>query len=244
MDSSTQVAAWLAEVNHELSRTSQEPVTFERVAARAVSVVPGCEYASITLRRRRNRMETVAATGEIARRCDELQYELGEGPCVDAAQIQESFAAEDLILERRWPTWAARAVEAGARSLLGIRLGTDEEAIGAVNLYSTQRRAFDVDAVDLAMIFGAVASDALARAQLVEGLRAALESRHGIGVAQGILMERYDLSLSSAFEVMRRFASEHNIKVRDLVGVVIETRGLPESWPVAPASVLAEPDPV
>jgi AmiR/NasT family two-component response regulator len=62
----------------------------------------------------------------------------------------------------------------------------------------------------------------------VEGLRAALETRHTIGLAQGILMARHTLSVAQAFDYLRRRSQSDNVKLRqiavDLVAEVDATR--------------------
>jgi AmiR/NasT family two-component response regulator len=59
-------------------------------------------------------------------------------------------------------------------------------------------------------------------------LQTAVQSRLLIGVAQGIVMNRYELTLEQSFEVLRRFSSQANIKLRDLAAAVIEHRRLPD----------------
>ena len=62
----------------------------------------------------------------------------------------------------------------------------------------------------------------------VEGLRAALETRHTIGLAQGILMARHTLSVAQAFDYLRRRSQSDNVKLRqiavDLVAELDATR--------------------
>jgi len=69
----------------------------------------------------------------------------------------------------------------------------------------------------------------LSIAHLVSTLEAAVEGRHEIGVAQGVLMARYDLDRNQAFDSLRRYSSHANVKLRDVAGLVIEQGGLPET---------------
>ena len=65
--------------------------------------------------------------------------------------------------------------------------------------------------------------DLAAARREVEGLRAALESRHTIGLAQGILMARHTLTVSQAFDYLRRRSQGDNVKLRKIaVDVVAE----------------------
>ncbi|MFP5252515.1 MAG: GAF and ANTAR domain-containing protein [Actinomycetes bacterium] len=230
MNSSSEVAASFARVSRELLTSPYGDLTFERIAARAVEVIPPCDAASITLRRKRDSTETVAATSELAMRCDQLQYELAEGPCVDAVFDGEAYYIDDVATDHRWPRWGPAAAKEGVGSILSVRMANDEHVLGALNLYCTTPHGYDSDAVDLALVFASHAATAISNARLVDGLQTALQSRHLIGVAQGILMAQYDMGLETAFEVLRRYSSHANVKLRDIALQVVETRSLPEDY--------------
>ena len=51
-------------------------------------------------------------------------------------------------------------------------------------------------------------------------LEHALESRIGIEQAKGIVAERYGLDVEEAFELIRRTARSHRMKLYDLVGAI------------------------
>jgi AmiR/NasT family two-component response regulator len=57
-----------------------------------------------------------------------------------------------------------------------------------------------------------------------------VQSRHVIGVAQGIIMHRYDMTLEASFEVLRRYSSHSNRKLRDVAQLVVEQRMLPADY--------------
>ena len=231
MSESQDLAAFFAEVSEELHGDVSEPLTFEKVIKRAVETIPGCDHASITLRRRRARAETVASTDELATRADDLQYMLEEGPCLDAAFESTDFVIDDLRSEQRWPQWAAATAELGLRAALAIRLHSDSETLGALNLFSDTPNAYDDEARTIAMIFASHAADAMSNARLVSGLRAAMESRHTIGIAQGVLAVRYDISYERAFQVLHRLSNDRNIKLRELAQQILDERGLPSDKP-------------
>ena len=226
MDGELRWAAYFAELSEELSRDAEEPVTFEKVVSRAVEVVPGCDHAGLHLRQRRGRAASMAASDDVAHRADALQVECGDGPCLDAAFEAENFVVHDLRTERRWPRWAPLAADLGLRSSLSVRLTADGTTIGALNFYSDQPGTFDEDQ-DIAMIFASHAAEAMSKAKLVNGLRNALDSRHTIGIAQGVLAVRYGISYERAFEVLHRYSNDHNVKLRDVAEEVLEARGLP-----------------
>lgn len=227
MTDQRQLAARFAEVSSDLlSRSAEEP-TFQTVAQRAVEVVPGCDAASITLLRRRGRATTVASTDPACEGLDEIQYTLGEGPCLDAAFERGTVVVHDVRTDERWPQWAAAADERGLGSAVAVRLHTATETLGALNLFSRTRGGFDAEAVDIAAIFAVHATEAMSKARLVSGLQAAMESRHLIGIAQGILAVRYDISYEAAFEVLHRYSNDTNTKLREVAARVVEERDLP-----------------
>jgi GAF domain-containing protein len=226
MDADIRMAALFAELSEELSSAPDGDLTFQRVVDRALEVVPGCDHCGLHLRKRRGKAESATATDDIAAEADRIQDELQEGPCVDAAFQEENFVVHDLRTETRWPTWAARASALGIRSSMSIRLTANDVTIGALNFYSDQPGTFDGDQ-DIALIFASHAAAAMTNARLVDGLRTALDSRHAIGIAQGVLAVRYDISYERAFQVLHRYSNDHNIKLRDVAEQVLETRSLP-----------------
>ena len=230
MKSSSEVAAYFARLSRDLLTRPEGTLSFQRIAERAVEVIPPCDFASITLRRKRGRPESVGCTSDVAIRCDDLQYALDEGPCLDAIAEDEAYLIDDVAHDPRWPSWGPQAAEAGAGSILSVRLANDQEALGALNLYSAEAHAYDSDSVDLALVFASHAATAISNAELVTGLQTALQSRHLIGVAQGILMSQYDMALETSFEVLRRYSSHANVKLRDVATRVVELRALPEDY--------------
>ncbi len=230
MDNQAQLAAYFALVSRDLLTRSDDQLTFDRIARRAVEVIPACDFVGITLRRRRSRPESVTVTHGAAQQCDDWQYELNEGPCLSAIAEDETYLIDDVANDPRWPRWGPRAAGAGAGSLLSIRLADDEATLGALNLYSRKPHAWDADSVDLALVFASHAATAVSKTKLVSGLQTALQSRHLIGVAQGILMAQYDMGLETAFEVLRRYSSHTNTKLRDVAARVVELRALPEDY--------------
>ena len=147
---------------------------------------------------------------------------------MEAIWDNDWYATHDTSTDSRWPRWGPKVAEHGVGSVLSIQLATEQETLGALNMYAHQVHAFTPDDVDVALIFAAHATNALRAARLVTGLQTAVQSRHLIGVAQGILMNRYELTLEQSFEVMRRFSSQANVKLRDLAAAVIEQRRLPD----------------
>src|SRR6266576_4820698 len=80
---------------------------------------------------------SLCATDEVSQLIEDLQYTLGEGPCVDAYQQDQVVAEPDLAdpVTRRWPTFTPPALQAGARAVFGFPLRVGTVRLGALNLY-------------------------------------------------------------------------------------------------------------
>jgi GAF domain-containing protein len=221
-------ASMFAEIALMLEELPSQEQTMEQVALLAQQTL-ACDYASITLRQGRGRLETVASTHPDVEKADALQYEFEEGPCFDAVQEDGNFLAEDIERDQRWPTWGPKAAQLGLRSLLGLRLQTHRETFGALNLYHRQPRAYDEDDIALAAIFASHASVALAASRNDANLKRAIDTRHVIGQAQGILMERFGLDDVRAFAVLRRLSQDGNIKLRQVAQQIVDEHTSPTS---------------
>ena len=106
------------------------------LAARSVAQGLSC---GITLQRD-GRLRTVANSDDRAARCDEIQYDQGTGPCLDAMRTREIILVDDLVEEERWGEYRTSVLAHGVRSSLSLPLS--DGTTGALNLYATRPRAF------------------------------------------------------------------------------------------------------
>ncbi len=209
------------------------PETGASIAASMVELIPGTSDASLTIRRNQS-YHSLGSTSARAVQLDEAQYELNEGPCVDAVDGVDVTAGSPWLRsggtaqDPRWPQWGPTAARAGIQSVLSVRLLSGTQLTGALNLYGESPGLFsDPDDIDLAVLLGTHAALALSSASLVSDLRTAVSSRHTIGLAQGILMERFRLDQEGAFALLRRLSSTTNTKLRVVAEQIIATRELP-----------------
>lgn len=217
----------LSEVALDLHAQPTSDATLDRVVTTVGLTVP-CDDAGILLVASRQRTTTAAATTEAVRRAHDLQVELDEGPCLDAIDAESGhYLCLDTTAEDRWPRWAPAVADLGYRSVLSVRLGTHERRYGSLNLYSHRVAAFDDADLRALAAFGRVASVAIATAMDLEGLQEAIDGRRSIGIAMGMLVERYGLETEPAFEVLRRYSQHHNVKLRDVARVLVEEGDLP-----------------
>jgi ANTAR domain/GAF domain len=206
----------------------------ERVVNAARAAVPGADLVSVTLSTGEG-FTTPVYTDELALRLDEVQYRLGEGPCVESTRtpgLGLTYSG-DLAAGVEFPAFGPAAAELGARSVMAVGLFPEGEVprYGALNLYAFEAHGLDEFDRDLALILAAHASTALAgtvastTAELEAAqLRQALQSRDVIGQAKGILMERRGISADDAFDVLRRASQSLNIKLATVAQTLVDRR--------------------
>src|SRR3954463_9905422 len=170
-------AAVFARLSAQLLAVRDESATVQTLLERSLTLAPEIEHASVTVPDRRQ-ARTLAATSEVAARCDALQYELREGPCIEALVDNEWYRSGDIAQDPRWPRWGPRAAREGVRSLLAVRLQVGEASMGALNLYSSQPDGFDdSDTLDVIFLYALHAAASLATAKEISGLQSAMHNR-------------------------------------------------------------------
>ncbi|QNI07303.1 GAF and ANTAR domain-containing protein [Mycobacterium kubicae] len=208
------------------------------LAGTAVPSIPGAQYASITVVRRRGQLQTTGDAGAYPTLLHIAQIRHRQGPCVDAARSRSVVHADDLTSDRRWPLYRRDAVEmTPIRSLLAVPLISDQLMLGILNLFADQPGAFSTDAVDIARFYAIQAALAWATARTKEQFRRALGSRDVIGQAKGILMERYDVTADDAFALLKRLSEESKIPVAEVSRRMASKQHGPHT--VAPAHTTA-----
>lgn len=193
----------------------------------AQDAVEGADEVSTTLVRA-NKPFTAASTGPLALTANELQYDRGHGPCIEAGQSGTVLLVQDMRTETRWPDYAAAAVPHGVLSSLSVPLPLQTEIVGALDCYARTPAAFGEDQVRRAVeLAGHVAvavaniftyTEAATRASQME---AAMASRSVIEQAKGIIMAQNHCDPESAFRILSRASQGRNIKLRDIAADLV-----------------------
>jgi GAF domain-containing protein len=215
--------AGVALAGRELSEVLTE---ITRIARRAM---PSVEAASITLIRDEEPF-TAAYDGQMALDADELQYERGYGPCMDAGRAGQMLLVDDMRSDQRWPDYAQHAASHGVLSSLSVPLPFQGATIGALNTYASQPKVFDDNDVELAEEVAAWVAVAVGNAEaaartsddLIQ-LRIVMLSRALIEQAKGILMERHKIKEDEAFTILTHASQRTNTKLRDVAAELVRT---------------------
>jgi GAF domain-containing protein len=225
--------AALSELAGLLMATESFEDLMQRIAELADRTVPAATTCGITLAHD-GHVLTVASADALARLLDEQQYELEQGPCLEALATGQVVDAVDLRDETRWAGYPARALAHGVSAVLSTPLLVDGQAIGALNMYGKQPRGFDADARVTIAGLASLASAAITAAlrhydetTLSDHLRTALSSRSVIDQAMGIIIGMQRCSPSEAFSSLRAVSQNRNIPLRQIATDLVARTGAP-----------------
>jgi GAF domain-containing protein len=192
------------------------------------------DAAGIVLADARGELRAVAASSESAQLIELLQLQSDQGPCLDCVRSGSPVTVTDLTVAAavdRWPVFAAAAVaDSGAfRSVHALPLRLRGEAIGALNLFHHQPGPLPL--VDLSLgqaladvaTIGILSERAVRRGEILnEQLQFALNSRVIIEQAKGVLTQRGNLSMDAAFDRLRSYARNGNLRLSEVARQIVE----------------------
>jgi GAF domain-containing protein len=199
------------------------------VARRAAGVIDQAQSCGVTVRSTPQSRMLGATSSELARRMDEIQYDVDDGPCLRCLRHGRPVVVADIGSDTRWPAFSERGTREGAGASLSVPLTVGERSVGALNLYS--RRAHGLDETDHARArqFADQAAGAIAlalllrdRAERERHLENALTSRSTIDQAIGVIMARGRINAKEAFDILRQRSQHTNVKLRDVAMAVLD----------------------
>ena len=199
-----------------------------RVAQMAVQAIPGAEGAGLTLLEP-DREDVVVKTVEFVRQVDDIQYDLGQGPCISAAEQGIIMRSGSLGEDPRWPRFGPRAGLLGVHSVLSLPLITPGGVIGAMNVYAHARDTFGERAEQMGELFAAPAAVSVFNAQILSQsqrltgrLQEMLSSRPVIDQAVGILRSRSGDTAEEAIHFLRGRSDQQHITLAELAEAIVE----------------------
>ena len=207
----------------------REPkVILERLGEYCTELLP-VHGVGVLLRNPKGGMEVATANTEKGAIVERLEAELGEGPCSDALETGEQIAVPDLEQSvDAYPRFTPRALEAGVRAIHGLPLSVRGEVVGSVDLVATEVLHLGAAELATAQMLADVTVSYLANSRafaeksaLAEQLQHALDSRIIIEQAKGKVSERLGVTITEAFELLRRYARNNGLKLHDVAAATV-----------------------
>jgi GAF domain-containing protein len=167
---------------------------------------------------------TVASSDALANAVDEIQYGLGDGPCLQALRTGLMVCVDELATESRWGAYRELALQAGVRSSLSFTLIIGDRPEGALNVYSTVPGPWPADQVAAAMLASNQAAGVLHAVRGLAGTlvrdpaaAARVRSRHELDIATGMLMAWHGYGHEAARAALAEQAGARGVSVGSLV---------------------------
>ena len=215
-----------------LSRLASNRLPLEdlltQVATYAVRAIPGADGAGLTLLEE-GRSNTIVATAPFVREIDDVQYGMGQGPCISAASEGRTLMSGSLGADSRWPRFGGRVARLGVHSVVSLPLITLDGVVGAMNVYAHAKNSFSSRAAELGELFAAPAAIAVQNAKvlaqtqrLAARLQTALESRGVIDRAVGIMMSRSGGTDQEALERLRAMSQRDHHRLATVAQQIVD----------------------
>jgi hypothetical protein len=173
----------------------------------------------------------VCATSDpVSERVEELQFILGEGPCIDAFTARRPILAADLSDGggRRWPVYAPAARGAGVQAVFAFPLQVGAARLGVMDVFRDRTGPLSGSELQLAFTLVEITVDALLDLQqgTTRGGDAALDvgRRAELFQAQGMVMMQLGVSISEALVRIRAHAYAENRRLDDVASDIVEGR--------------------
>ena len=181
---------------------------------------------------------TLGSSGESARKYDELQFTLGEGPCLDSVAQKSPVLVADLadLDAARWPVYGPAMLANQIRGVFAMPVVVAGEHVGALDLFRNQPGRLEAH-----LMVGAVAAAELAGIPLLDlmndDLRAAVNdpesnawaelhllSRVEVSQATGMLVAQLDIDPADALVRLRAHAYATGRSATDVARDILDRR--------------------
>lgn len=181
---------------------------------------------------------TLGSSGPQARIYDELQFTLGEGPCLESVAVRAPILVLDLAdpKDARWPAYGSAMLTHQIRGVFAIPVLVAGEYVGALDLFCAKPGPLRT-----AQLSGAVAAAELAAIPVLDLMDADLQaavsdpnsnawaelnvlSRVEVSQATGMVMAQLDVDAAEALVRLRAYAFSTNRSVVDVARDVLDRR--------------------
>lgn len=176
---------------------------------------------------------SLCTTDAVSHLIEELQYTLGEGPCVDAYRKDEVVTEPDLAEPetRRWLAFTPPALGAGVRAIFGFPLRVGTVRLGALNLYrdwpsplTAEQHADALVMADLAARWVLEAQAGAPSGALAAALEIGADFHFAVHNAAGMVSVQLGVSVAEALIRLRAFSFRHDLLLADVAQDIIARR--------------------
>lgn len=174
-----------------------------------------------------------AASDPASEQIEELQFVLGEGPCIDAFASRRPVLVPDLTAEaaNRWPAYTPAAHDEGVRAVFAFPLQVGAARLGVLDVFRARAGPLSEDHLRQAFTFTDLAVRTLLDGQdhaiggaAADGLDEAIEHSPELFQAQGMVMVQLGVSLADALVRIRAYTYAENRRLTEVARDIVARR--------------------
>jgi len=176
---------------------------------------------------------SACTTSDVGALIGDLQYTLGEGPCVDAYTLDRPVLEPDLAdpVTARWLAFTEPAVSAGVRAIFGFPIALGAVRLGALSLYRDHPGPLTDDQHGDALVMAEIAAEALLAMQAegdADALAAELEAgsnfQYVVHQAAGMVSAQLEATVAQALVRLRAHAFANQRPLAEIAADVVDRR--------------------
>ena len=171
-----------------------------------------------------------AASDPVIERLEELQFTLGEGPCIDAIESRRPVLIADLSgpAMSRWPAYAPAVREGGVGAVFAFPLQVGAARLGMLDVFRRQPGPLSEAELEIALHLADATVEGLLDRQEEEGRRGDTDglawdvgNRAQLYQAQGMVMIQLGIALDEALVRMRAYAFAEDRRLDDVARDIV-----------------------
>jgi GAF domain-containing protein len=175
----------------------------------------------------------VCTTDQVSKLIEDLQFTLGEGPCVDAFSQDRPVMEPDLTKPEvpRWMAFSVPVIAAGVRAVFGFPLQVGAVRLGALNLYRDQPGPLSDEQHADALVMADVSAAAVLMMQanappgrLGVELELGADFRYVVHQAAGMVAAQLEVSIGQAMIRLRGYSFANDRPLTDVAQDVVARR--------------------
>ncbi len=173
---------------------------------------------------------SLGTTDDVSAHLEELQFTLGEGPCIDACTSGRPVLEPDLVeASNRWLAFSPPAISAGARAVFGLPVRVGAVQLGALNLYRDRWGPLGDEQHANALVLANVAAEMILllqanapAGQVAAELGAGADFHYVVHQASGMVAAQLDVSVSQSLVRLRAHAFANDVPLAKVARAIVD----------------------
>jgi hypothetical protein len=214
----------------EVEQAPTSTAAFERLCTASVELLPVSGMGAMVMSGGQHG-GTLFSSDSRAHTMEQLQFSLGEGPCLDSYNEQRPVLVSELSGDRSWPAFTPAAIDAGLGAIFAFPLQAFEARVGAFDFYRDQPGPLEEDEVEAGLRLAEVGTrlvlDVVAERPpgwLPPPLERMMQDRRRVHQATGMVAVQLEVDVDEALACMRAHAWSQGRPLGEVAADVVARR--------------------